>query len=152
MKRGFTLIETIISIGLITMLIIAVSSVNMMSVKMNASTRGRDSAFNIARGICEVFRSEDEIYEEYNVRVYKYIDDINEISNIKYLFENRDGNASDDSTAIGGNTKRYTVFIELEKSIINGGELSSSPRFKKLKVKVVERGREKSPVTLVYAR
>lgn len=151
MKRGFTLIETVISLALVAILIVAVSGVNMMSIRVNSKTRGRDSAFNTARGICEIFRSENEVYEEYGIWVYKYIDDIGEIGSIKWIFQNRDGTAAgEELTATGGN-KRYTVFLRLERGSLNGGG-AQSPGFKILRVKVFERNRENSPVSLAYSK
>lgn len=150
MKRGFTLIETVISLALVAILIVVVSGVNMMSIRVNSITRGRDSAFNTARGICEIFRSEDEVYEEYDKWVFKYINDAGEIESIKWIFNNRDGISENGKLAAGGSDKRYTVLVKLEKSSINGA--LTAPTFKILRVKVVEKGREKSPVTLVYAK
>lgn len=151
MKKGFTLIETIVSIGLVAMLVVVLSGLNLMSIKVNYQTKSRDGSFNLARGICEVFKSENGIYGRSEaVRIFKYIDDVSEIKNIGEIIINADGSFEEISLCYISDSKRFTAFIEIEE--MNFGIEYEDSKFLMLRVTVYQGTRDNAPAVLVCTR
>lgn len=79
-KKGFTLIETIISMMLISLLILLICCINLYALKLNKAARKNDNAFNIARGVCEMFKKEELSISSLNI--YVTLDDVEEIGSL----------------------------------------------------------------------
>lgn len=58
MKKGFSMIEIIVGIMLLVMLIVPIYGMNSACFRTNNSSRYKDEEFNIARAVCEKFKSE----------------------------------------------------------------------------------------------
>lgn len=81
-KKGFTIIETIISIMLISLLILLVCCMNLFSLKLFKMTRNNDNAFNIARGVCEMFKKEELSLYGDSLNIYITLNDVGEIESL----------------------------------------------------------------------
>ncbi|EYE89734.1 hypothetical protein Q428_01390 [Fervidicella metallireducens AeB] len=152
-NKGFTLVEVIVSIALLAILLISVSILNLMSIRMNIAARQRDKVFYIAKGICEIYSSEDiNFTEDLYKSVYKGIDDLSEVTGIVDIFKNNDGictGVEDEIPAVG---KKYMVLLSLQKSLQNSNNGGASIRLNILRVRVLEVGENQNSVTLTYVK
>jgi prepilin-type N-terminal cleavage/methylation domain-containing protein len=153
MRRGFTLIEVVVSAALISILILAISSSNLMSVKINRITRVRDGAFNLARGICEMYKVQDISDSYYNSgAVFKYINSSEEIEHLKALFDNSDGVYTGQELSTSSRSEGYIVILEpvrIYPPIVSSYPV---PELITLRVTVRENGGHESFVSLTQIR
>lgn len=76
MRKGFTLIETIIISSIISIIFICVCNLHIRAIDISRSTKERDEAFNIARSVCEIYKSRYvEISNDYTAF---YVNDVYE--------------------------------------------------------------------------
>jgi prepilin-type N-terminal cleavage/methylation domain-containing protein len=120
MKKGFTLIEVIISIALVCILILAIAGLSVMSAKTAQTAKERDEVFNIARSICEIYKSNSSFYSSpgSEVNIYKYINNVSDIEGINSLINNRDGYYSESNfnQIINANqTFKYTLILKIKR-------------------------------------
>lgn len=153
MKKGFTLVEVIVSIALLAILLISVSFLNLMSIRMNIEARQRDKVFYIAKGICEMYRAEDiRFTEDLYKSVYKGIDDLSEVTGIVDILKNNDGIYNDGDNIVPVVEKKYIVLLSLQKGISNSNNGLADTSLNILRVKVLEVGKIQSSVTLTYVK
>lgn len=120
MKKGFTLIEVIVAIAAIVLLILAISGLTGISLRMNGKTSNMDESFNIARSICEMYKSEDNILKgtETELNIYKYINGLSDIQSIEGIVESRDGSLREgnyDEIHTGSSDLKYTLILKFKK-------------------------------------
>lgn len=148
-SSGFTLIEIIISIALIAMLAVGIASINTLSIKLGAKGRKKDIAYNIARSICELYKSDGTLYSlaASDINVYKYINSMDDITSIEHLILNSDGVYSEEDREQiineGGN-EGYTVIIKIRKVSLN-------PEMEAIFTKVIENGGEETDGVVLNA-
>lgn len=70
MKRGFTLIEMVVSTALILIIVTVISSLNIININMNRVTTQKDEQLNIVRAVCEKFKCETGEVTDKNVVIY----------------------------------------------------------------------------------
>jgi prepilin-type N-terminal cleavage/methylation domain-containing protein len=113
-KKGFSLIETVVSAALIAILIVAISALNLTNIKTYYINSDKDESFNIARGICEMFKSEEEVIPHKCVVSYiNHIDDISD--NISDIVQAEHNLVNINFEQISNNNlgkKRYALIIE----------------------------------------
>jgi prepilin-type N-terminal cleavage/methylation domain-containing protein len=120
MKNGFTLIETIIAISMISLLILAIYSLTSLSIKMNLEANRKDEIFNIARSICEIYKSNNDNYSnsENEINIYKYVNSLSGIQSINNLILNKDGyyNESNYNKILNSNNGfKFTLILKIKK-------------------------------------
>lgn len=120
MKKGFTLIEVIIAISMIALLILVISGLSSMSIKMNQETNKMDESFNIARSICEMYKSNADNYSIIGteINIYKYINNLSDINSINNLITNKNGNydVSEFDEITNSNTGfKYTLILKIKR-------------------------------------
>lgn len=124
MKKGFTLIEVIVAIAMISLLILAITGLTSMSIKMNLEANKRDESFNVARSICEIYKSSSDTYSsvETEVNIYKYINSLSEVQSINHIIENKDGyynEANYNEVINGNNCFKYTLILKIKRILNN---------------------------------
>lgn len=120
MKKGFTLIEIIISIALISLLILSISGLISISIKMNLEADKRDKCFNIAGSICEIYKAASDTYSNSGteISIYKYINDLSDFQSINNVIQNKDGEYTESNfTEIINNSNgfKYTLILKIKK-------------------------------------
>jgi prepilin-type N-terminal cleavage/methylation domain-containing protein len=70
MKKGFTLIEVVVSLMIISIFLAVIINENSSVFSANAFTKNRDVEYNLARGICEKFKSEAGVVQSKTVVIY----------------------------------------------------------------------------------
>jgi prepilin-type N-terminal cleavage/methylation domain-containing protein len=70
MKKGFTLIEVVVATGLILIIAITISTLNVININLNKRTSQKDEQLNIARGVCEKFKCETGDVSDKRVIIY----------------------------------------------------------------------------------
>jgi prepilin-type N-terminal cleavage/methylation domain-containing protein len=70
MKKGFTLIEVVVSLLIISIFLVVIFNENSSVFSTNAFTKNKDVEYNLARGICEKFRSEEGAVQSKAVVIY----------------------------------------------------------------------------------
>lgn len=76
-KNGFTMVEAVVSTAIIAILLLSISSSNLLSIRTSEDTIQMDEEFNIARSICEEFKCEN--VNVGNSQTVLYIDNLSEI-------------------------------------------------------------------------
>lgn len=122
MKKGFTLIETIIAIAMISFLILAISGLTSLSIKMNLEANRKDEIFNIARSICEIYKSNMDNYSSdgTEINIYKYVNNLSDIQSINNLILNKDGNYNEsnyNNIINSNNGFKYTLILKIKKTL-----------------------------------
>lgn len=131
-KKGFTIVEVIISIAILAILILVIGNSNITTFKINGRVRKRDKLFNTAKGICELYKAWNiDAYDGSYKKVYYNYNDIYDIEGLEYLFLNGDMEYKSD-----GN--RYTLLLELSRLPIAGDIGESSIDINLLKVTVYD--------------
>jgi prepilin-type N-terminal cleavage/methylation domain-containing protein len=119
MKKGFTLVEVIISIALIAILVLSISSLNAMSFKTNKMVRQRDNAYNIAKAICEAYKADKHSYSLSTTKAYANIESLNDIdiTNVDNMVSGMTecNGVADDAVPVD-TSKKYNVIIEFENT------------------------------------
>lgn len=148
-KKGFALIEVLLSIMLIGILIATICSINLSAAKIKAMSRKKDEAFNIARGVCEMFKSERREFKEDDYKtLYKPVNSIDEIESIEGIFKNEVESCNSLNIATAKN-KKYVVMINLSKKIAAGITKGSTPNIDILNVQVYIMGENTITMTAV---
>lgn len=153
MRRGFTLIEVIISVALVAILILTVSSMNLFSVRTNRSTRGRDGAFNLARGLCELYKVqelEDSLYN--HGAVFKYLSSIEDIENINDIFEDSEGIYTGQELIVPSRSEGYVAVLEAVRVYAPPASSYPVPEVISLRVTVRENRTRGTIVSLTSVR
>jgi prepilin-type N-terminal cleavage/methylation domain-containing protein len=70
MKKGFTLIEVVVCIMLLCILLVPIFGLSSLAYNVNTSAKLKDEEFNIARGVCEKFRSEEGVIDNKLMVIY----------------------------------------------------------------------------------
>lgn len=149
-KKGFLLVEALISLMLIGILIVTVCSINLTAAKIKSVSKKKDEAFNTARGICEMYKSERGEFKDGDYKtLYKPINSIDEITSIDDIIKNGTGAYSSLDSAVLNN-KKYVVMINLAKKSGRSITKGSIPNIDVLKVKVYVVG--KDIITMTEAR
>lgn len=120
MKKGFTFIEVIISVLIISLLVLAISGLTSMSIKMNLESTEMDERFNLVRSVCEMYKSNTDNYSNpgAEINIYKYINNLSDIQSISDLIINKNGdyNDSDFNRIINGSVGfKYTLILKIKK-------------------------------------
>lgn len=120
MKKGFTLIEVIVAIAAAALLILAISGLTGISLRMNRETSVSDEGFNIARSICEMYKSEDDMYSGTGdeIYVFKYINNLSDIHSVKGIIQNKDGDFYEgnyEDIITEGSDFKYTLILKIKK-------------------------------------
>jgi prepilin-type N-terminal cleavage/methylation domain-containing protein len=114
MRKGFTLIEIVVSAALISIVIIAISALNLINIKTSIISYEKDEAFNIARGVCEMFKCEGEVMPQKNVVAYiNHLGDIQ--NNVSYIVNTEPEIVNKDFEQIKSNNlgkDRFALLIE----------------------------------------
>lgn len=114
-KKGLTLIGLLVSMMLIVMFIVVICSINIMALRIKVITKKKDEAFNIARGICELFRLEDYEYCDEDLKtLYISVESLDDIESIIGVFKNESMQKNTLSSVIEEN-KRYVIMLNLSK-------------------------------------
>lgn len=144
MRRGFTLIEIIVSLMILSIVLGILLNGNYSIYNTNALTKNRDVEFNLARSICEKFRSETGVIQ--SKTIVFYLDNVSELPfSISDSINDR-GNETitDYGTLINNNL--------LDKSFAAVLEGNESEYIYILRVKVISMLRWDSGVVLRIAR
>lgn len=148
-KKGFALIEVLISIVLIGILIATICSINLSAAKIKAMSRKKDEAFNLARGVCEMFKSERREFKEDDYKtLYKPVNSIDDIESIEGILKNEVESCNSLNIAATKN-KKYVVMIILSKKIATGITKGSAPNIDILNVQVYIMGENIITMTAV---
>lgn len=144
MRKGLTLIEIVVSAALISIVIIAISALNLTNIKTNNINKENDEAFNIARSVCEMFKSECELVPNKSVVAYiDRLDDINDSISGMILIEpdlrNKDFEQIMNSNL---NKKKYALLIET----------SLNNQFNVLKVTVISMNELRNTIDLIVVK
>lgn len=120
MKKGFTLIEAIITVAMVSLLILAISGLTSMSIRTNIKASKRDESFNIARGICEIYKANTDNYSvaETEISIYKYINSLLDIQSINEIIRSKDGDYLEedyDEVVNGNNGLKYTLILKIKR-------------------------------------
>lgn len=141
-NKGFVLVEVLISMMLIGIFIVTICSMNLSIAKIKVMSKKRDEAFNIARGFCEMFKSETgEFLEEDYKTLYRPVERLEEVESIQDIIKNGAGAYNSLDLALEKNTK-YVVMINLSKGIGKEITKGSAPNIDILKVKVYINGED----------
>lgn len=149
-KGGFILIEVILSLALIAIFVGTICSITLSAARIKAISEKKDDAFNIARGICEMFKSETGEFLDADYRtLYKPIDNLSEIDSIEDIMKNGIESYNSLNLAVEKNRK-YVLMLNLSKKTGTGITKGNTPDIDILKVKVYIIGRD--IVTMTEAR
>lgn len=137
MKKGFTLVEVVVSIAIIAILILSIASLNMSSIRTNKMVRQKDNAYNIAKAICEMYKSDNDCsYVPGSTTVH--INSIDDIKDINTLITSPDTDAS----------KKYIVLIEFTQTDAAGDK----PVLLVMHVTVTNNDSDKKTVKMMEAK
>ncbi len=120
MKKGFTLIEIIVAVAAIALMILAISGLTGISIRMNKEALKKDESFNLARSICELYKSDDCIYSgtEAELNIYKYVNSLSDVLSINSIVENKDGNFNEGNYGeiiAEGREFDYTLILKFKR-------------------------------------
>lgn len=120
MKKGFTLIEVIVAIAAIAMIILAISGLTSISIKMNREADRRDESFNIARSLCEIYKSDSTFYSSAGteINIYKYINSLSDVESINSIIQSKNGEwcESNYEEIISNNSGfKYTLILKIKR-------------------------------------
>lgn len=128
-KKGFTLIEAAAAAAVISSILISICNLYIRNINIYKMSEEKDTAFNIARTVCEIYKSESKnINNEFTAL---YVNDIEEIPTDLNMLVNKSTSISKDDidTVINLNfqNKSYGVIVKEFKGI----------DFKGIRVKVI---------------
>lgn len=103
-NKGFTLIENIIMLLVVTVISLAILELNIQNINIYKNSNDNYVMFLIAKSICEIYTTQDNIIPE--GRYLFYLDDTEDL---KETIEECSLNLALD------NTKRYNVFLNFEQ-------------------------------------
>lgn len=150
MKKGFTLIEVIITIAMISLLILSISCLTSLSIKINLKADRRDEIFNIARSVCEIYKSDSNYYSNIgtDINIYKYVNSLTDIQSINNLILNKNGNYIEpnyNEIINDGKVYKYTLILKI-KRILNTGNMEM------LCIEVIRNGEELMKISMNAAK
>lgn len=135
-KKGFTLIETIVSMMLISLLILLACCMNLFALKLFKMTRKNDDAFNIARGACEMFKKEELSLEGDLLNIYIALNEVGEIESLNEALGPGFIKFDTLDAAFCGCNKKYILELDIyikQGTSING---ASMPNMKILRASI----------------
>lgn len=140
--KGFVLIEVMLGMLLIGIFVVTIFSINLTAAKIKTLSSKREEAFNIARGLCEVFKGEAlEFTDEDCKTLYKPVEGLDEIESIRAIFNSETGVYNSLSLAIKEN-KKYVLMVNLSKGTATGVTKGNNPYINILRVKVYIMGED----------
>lgn len=114
-KKGFVFIEIIISIMAISMLVVVICSINIMVLRINVMNKKSGEAFNIARGVCELFKAENNEFSDDELStLYIPVQSLDDIESIDEIFKNINMFPKSLNSAVEGK-KKYVLMLNLSK-------------------------------------
>lgn len=144
MKKGFTLIEVIVTLFILCMISTPIFDANFISYSTSENTKLREREYNITRSLCEIYKSETEVIG--NKTVVIYINDLSEFTHSIYdCFEYGISVLDNDSNIIRNNNVGDKNFAVVMKSF-------GSSSFDILKVTTLSMKKADTGVTLRIAR
>lgn len=129
-NKGFTLIENIIMLFVISIITLAILELNIQNIKINKNNNDNYDMFLIAKSICEIYISQENIITDNIYLIY-----LNNVEDLKYTIEECTSSLTFD------NSKRLNVYLSFET--INSG-------LNKLTVKVKNRENNKEVILSCY--
>lgn len=150
MKKGFTLIEVIIAVLIISLMILSISGLVSMSLKMNSEADKMSESFNIARSICEMYKSNTDTYSNpgTEINIYKYINTLWDIQSINDLIINKNGDyiEADFNEIINGSSGfKYTLILKIKK-------IANSEKMEALWIEIIKNDGELMKISMNAAK